>query len=323
SLATSAVSSVDAPPKERLLGLESDAQLDGRDLGDRMLALNANIVGVPSQVMWRRSALGEASVMAIGARGWRVGDVAHWLALLARGDASYIHDELVTLRLHKGQDQARPRFRVEAAFDWLEMAEVAARHGFLRRPADQCAATTAALRQLAWRFDPALPEARDLLHGVRVAAERLRVHHGGPPSLRAVLGKTTTLFVERGDGSDSARLVRRWVSAYSSRTDVRLVIAAAPERLAAVRALLRPLREDPDAPASMANVEELPLTRAICLPGPVLLLEAGVTVDELKEAVPPRGRPECDEPWADPALAAMSDVERELRGRSGPPRWAA
>lgn len=316
---------VEPPRSQRLLGATGDQVFDGQALADRMLALNANLLGWPTQVLWRRSAMNRES-MGLGGRGWRtVGDISHWLVLLGRGDAAYVDEPLAALRLHDSQEQARARFPIERAFDWLELAERASRHGFLRRQSDQCAATTIALRQLAWRFEAGMPvpEAKALLHGASVALSRLRVHRGGRQSLETILGKTNFLYFEEGDGQDAGQVAACWLRAFEGRRDVRLVIAAPAERLSSVRKELGRLRSVAEPSPLLECVEDYPIDHVQALPGPVIVLSKGVSVTELQQALPDWGLEEGAEPWADPAIAAMSAEERLLRQRTGPPRWAA
>jgi Glycosyl transferase family 2 len=292
-------SSLPTPRYDQLLGLDHDATLDGSDLADRMLTSNANLIGVPTQALWRRSAL-NGTPMGFGERVWQIlGDVALWLSILTRGDAAYVHEPLTIQRRHGGQHQATSDFMIRAAFDWLEISNVAARYGFLRRPTSQSAATTVAMRQLAWRIEPDHHQSRQILEGVRIACERLRMHHGEPPGMGTFLGLQTFLFVERGDGSDVRRVIREFLSAFPNRSDVRLVIAAESSKLASVSSILEEFREDVTSPLSLLLVEDTPVSGVTRLRGPVLSVNSSVTHGDFEEALSWSSDAELDKPWTD------------------------
>jgi len=304
---------IEVPNYDRLLRLEADRVINGIDLGDRMLATNANLIGIPTQVLWRRSALNGAP-MGFGQRTWQVlGDLALWLSILVRGDAAYVHDELTIQRKHPGQFQSAPDFRIRHAFDWLEICNVAAGYGFLRDQAQRSSATTVALRQLAWRFDDALPQAESLLEGVRMACERLRVTQDNPPGVGNFLGLKTFLFVEEGDGEEAARIVQAWLEAFPERMDVRLLIAAAPRSLPQVQAMLRPLREDPGSPLSLNLVEEVLVAGVIPVRGPLYHVKAGASTKDFLDAIPYARLGQRDNPWKGPTPEATSSKAARLR----------
>ena len=300
------------PPlvRDNLLGLNEDKLIDGRELGDQMLSKNANLIGCPTQVMWRRSILGQGD-MGFGDRGWHVvGDMAYWLALLSHGDASYIDEELCILRYHEGQESEAIGARVRIAFDCLEMAETAFKHGFLRDQKDQCAATTIALRQLAWRFGPTVPEAPALIQGIRVATERLRVHRGAPPGVSPRHGTTTFLFVVGQSGELARQVAGRWLAAVGDRMDARLILASSPSAVARVQADLLPLREDPQTPLSISAVQVVPVTGTSFVPGPLMLMSAGVSTEEISNAIRDDLTPDDGQVWASPSARGLPDAER-------------
>lgn len=301
---------VPALRQDDLLGLAEDKYFDGRTLGDHMMAVNANLIGLPTQVLWRRSALGEGG-MAFGDRGWQVlGDLAHWMALLANGDAFYVDEALCSLRYHEHQEREAPGVRVRIAFDCLELAAVAARHGFLRDRVDRCSASTIALRQLAWRFDPEMVEARAILQAIRVATERLRMHGGGPPGVLPAHGMTTFVFVERGTGIHALEVTKRWLTASTGRDDMRLILAASPETLSNIQAMLLPLRLEPRTPFSFDRVQLLPVTGVVEIPGPTVLLDAGATVDEIAAAASRRLVPDGEILWGTPAPRGLHEADK-------------
>jgi hypothetical protein len=283
-----------APARYRLLGVKGSAVLDGLDLGNRILASNANLIGAPTQVLWRRAALYGGPMGLEERPRHTIGDVGLWLALLSRGNAAYVDEELTVQRLHKGQHQAMTDFRVFHAFDWLEIAQTAASRGFLRDRTSKTTATTVALRQLAWRLDPSSPHARPLLEGVRMACERLRVQHGGGTGVGSHLGLISFLFVASsdsddgrgGDGSDAERITRAWLEAFGDRVDVRLLIAADSATLPAVQARLRPLRDDPTSPLALNLVEEIATSGDILVRGPLLHVAPDATAADFLASIP-------------------------------------
>jgi len=292
---------IDTPPHlkvlDRLLHLEGDQIIDGRELGSMMLAVTNSLVGYPSQVMWRRSSLGDSvSLVLDGLIVKAGGDVAHWLIMLGRGDAAFIDEALTVVREHGGQESNHPHNLINAAFDYLEIAESAAERGFLIRTDDRCSATAVVLRQLAWRLNSDDAEsALRILKGIRVANARLRANMGGPAGLRANYHLTTAFFVERGDGSETRQVAERWLEAFGDRLDVSLMILAPTDRFGNVLAELWPLRQDAKQPLAITLVDNIPSTGALFLPGPNLLLGPHVTVEELKLAIPENR--ESTNPW--------------------------
>jgi hypothetical protein len=295
---------------DRLLDLDADQVIDGRELGNMMLTVSNSLVGYPSQVMWRRSSLGDTvSLVLDGLMVQAAGDVAHWLIMLGRGDAAFVNERLAIIREHGGQESSKSDNLIKAAFDYLEIAESAAARGFLLRDDDRCAATAVVLRQLAWRIDLDQPQtAAHALRGIRVANARLRANLGGAPGLRSSYQVTSALFIERGDGSDTLRVARQWLAAFGDRTDVSLIIAVPSPMLEGVQAALWPLRLDADQPLSVMAIDNIPMAGAIFAPGPILHLRADVTADDLRSAVPEALSP--DTPWPQAVHYSVQRADR-------------
>lgn len=81
--------------------------IEGRALGDFMLSQNRNIIGEPTAVLFRKSALTEPFGTYAGIECTWHNDVASWLTLLSNGDAVYLPQALCAIRKHEGQYSKR------------------------------------------------------------------------------------------------------------------------------------------------------------------------------------------------------------------------
>lgn len=77
--------------------------IEGRALGDFMLSQNRNIIGEPTAVLFRKSALTEPFGTYAGIEYIWHNDVASWLTLLNNGNAVYLPQPLSYIRNHDGQ----------------------------------------------------------------------------------------------------------------------------------------------------------------------------------------------------------------------------
>jgi glycosyltransferase involved in cell wall biosynthesis len=118
-----------------------DTVLPGRELGDRVLVENLNLIGEPSTVLFRRAALGDSPPFSLGGPPYRyLADVGLWLTLLQRGRAAYLVEPLSSSRTHPDQDSAVRANMVVSILEWERLHREAAACGFLADPADRAAA---------------------------------------------------------------------------------------------------------------------------------------------------------------------------------------
>jgi glycosyltransferase involved in cell wall biosynthesis len=113
------------------LGNESTL-LEGFDLGNYSMVNTINAFGVPSVHMFRRS---EYSLVTdgwmAGRRFTAVGDVGYCLQLAAGRKVAYIAESSVMLRMHDGQETAKPEIRAINAMEWLHLIEHTKDLGYL------------------------------------------------------------------------------------------------------------------------------------------------------------------------------------------------
>lgn len=106
------------PGTERLF--EADTLIEGKSLGDQMLADGRNLLGEPTTVLFRKSVIEERFGDFLGAEYVVLSDVATWLAALSRSNCVYLPEALSYFRIHGGQDQQRGNvIRVRANVEWL------------------------------------------------------------------------------------------------------------------------------------------------------------------------------------------------------------
>jgi len=111
--------------------------LEGRDLGNVVLVNVLNLIGEPSTVLFRRSAvdLDPANIFLWEGREYHcLADLSIWLRLLEHGPAYYHANPLSYYRVHPGQEQKKDPMVVSCMADWVAIADTARRHGFLAAP---------------------------------------------------------------------------------------------------------------------------------------------------------------------------------------------
>jgi glycosyltransferase involved in cell wall biosynthesis len=175
-----------------------DTIVDGHALGDIALEENLNLIGEPSVVLFRRSALGEATPFSLGGAQYRyLADLALWMTLLSGGRAAYLVEPLSRFRYHGDQDSRVRANMVVSVLEWQRLHREVRALGFL---ATDASCERAARRWLEnapffFRFCSGVPEAASLLQAVVVAnAELLRLAKGRGRwhQARAVLRSTAS-----------------------------------------------------------------------------------------------------------------------------------
>src|SRR4051794_14610862 len=256
--------------------------VDGRALGDLVLANMLNVIGEVSTVLFRRSVGVGEPLLSIDTREMVAnGDIALWLKLLAQGDAHYTPAELSFFRQHAAQSSRGEDTAAGGLAEWPVIVDRARALGFLADPALERMAHARIARAAA-----------DLLH--RFAGTDRE------PRVLEVLYLTAARLAELRDGDavpgDLARLHG----------------PAALARLARpIDAGLAPLRHrSPVAEAAVAAPAAEPAAvttaveglRALALAGAAQRFIALVPPDRLHDA----------EPLFAGALAAGEDFELEL-----------
>ncbi|HZX25676.1 MAG TPA: glycosyltransferase [Telluria sp.] len=108
------------PGTERLF--DTETLIGGRSLGEMLLTNGDNLIGEPTTVLFRRSAVPGKFGMFMGRQYETLSDIATWLQILTTHDCVYVPEALSYFRIHGGQDQARGLpIRVRASVDWLQM----------------------------------------------------------------------------------------------------------------------------------------------------------------------------------------------------------
>lgn len=114
------------PGTERLF--ELDTLLGGTAFGELLLNNGQNLIGEPTTVLVRRSAL-EGRFGRFCGRDYTVlSDVATWLAIMSRHEAVYLPDTLSYFRIHGGQDQRSQGIRIKSNIEWLQLMCDALQH---------------------------------------------------------------------------------------------------------------------------------------------------------------------------------------------------
>lgn len=107
------------PETQPLFG--SDAVVQGKALGDRVLQMGGNVIGEPTTVMLRRAELGAGFGFFCGRQYQVLSDVATWLGLMQGRRVVYLREALSKFRLHGGQDQRRALQSLQANTEWLQL----------------------------------------------------------------------------------------------------------------------------------------------------------------------------------------------------------
>jgi hypothetical protein len=156
-----------------------DTLVDGRALGDMVLEENLNLIGEPSSVLFRRSALGETPPFCLGGAPYRyLADLALWMTLLSRGRAAYLVDPLSRFRHHDDQDSRVRSNMVVSVLEWQRLQQEARQAGFLAsdRAWERSCRRWLDNAPFFFRFCSGVPEAASLLQAIVVAnAELLRL----------------------------------------------------------------------------------------------------------------------------------------------------
>jgi glycosyltransferase involved in cell wall biosynthesis len=127
---------------------QSDALLDGIELGDSMLENWVNPIGELTTTLFRRSDIPDPSSQwqVDGRRLVAVGDIGLWLSFLEHGRAFYTPEALSSFRQHGAQNSADPRMHVRGLHEWPRLVDWARRRGFLARPEQERRAFASILR---------------------------------------------------------------------------------------------------------------------------------------------------------------------------------
>lgn len=115
------------PGTERLF--ETEARISGQQLGHLLLSGGRNLIGEPTTVLIRKSALDRNFGVFTGRQYTVLSDVSTWLAILKDHDAVYLPETLSYFRLHGGQDQRGNGQAIRANLDWLQLYCDALQHG--------------------------------------------------------------------------------------------------------------------------------------------------------------------------------------------------
>ena len=106
--------------------------IQGRELGDLVLANCSNEIGEPTTVLFRREDVTPEELWLVDGRSVDVlNDVQLWLLLLSRGPAYYTPRTLSRFRQHPGQNTYNPLYVGRAERDWSRLIDWGVRHGFL------------------------------------------------------------------------------------------------------------------------------------------------------------------------------------------------
>jgi glycosyltransferase involved in cell wall biosynthesis len=256
--------------------------VDGRALGDLVLANMLNVIGEVSTVLFRRSVGVGHPLLSIDSREMVAnGDIALWLKLLAQGDAYYTPAELSSFRQHAAQSSRGEDTAAGGLAEWPVIVDRARALGFLADPALERLAHARIARAAA-----------DLLHRFAGTAREARVLE--------VLYLTTARLAELAAGpAEPGDLQRLHAAPALSRlarpldADLEALRHRSPVAAAAVAAPAA------DGPGIAAAVEGL---RALAIAGAARRFIALVPPERLVDA----------EPLYADALAAGEDFELEL-----------
>jgi len=150
------------PGTERLF--DKETLIGGRSLGEMILTNGQNLIGEPTTVLFRRSAVPGRFGMFMGRQYETMSDISTWLQILSTHDCVYVPEALSYFRIHGGQDQARGLpIRVRANVDWLQMLCDAHSHGaFLRNRDVVREMLTSKLTTCIWYLSSVREELKDL-----------------------------------------------------------------------------------------------------------------------------------------------------------------
>lgn len=122
------------------MAVACDAILDGVEIGNLCLSRCTNLIGEPSTVLFRRSALTEAFGHIAGRRYGCNVDMATWLSLASTARIGFLRDVLSETRMHASQQSQTLEMRIRGVTDWLHQVRIGPTFGFLADPNTQAAA---------------------------------------------------------------------------------------------------------------------------------------------------------------------------------------
>lgn len=126
------------------MAVACDAILDGAEIGNLCLTRSSNLIGEPSTVLFRRSALSDA----FGHMGGRLYgcnvDMATWLSLASSARIGFFRDVLSETRVHASQQTHSLAMRIHGVTDWLHQIRIGPAYGFLLDPNARAAAISGA-----------------------------------------------------------------------------------------------------------------------------------------------------------------------------------
>ena len=115
---------------------DTDCIFQGDALAGAVIALQANFIGEPTTVMFRKADLQWIQPHYASFNGHDdirvVGDIAAWHNLLSQGEAAYIAEALSSFRIHPGQNQAQAKIRELIGTSWSKLEQGSRALGFLQ-----------------------------------------------------------------------------------------------------------------------------------------------------------------------------------------------
>lgn len=111
--------------------VQNTAIVDGRELGNLILAHVTNFIGEPTTVLFKKDDLGASFGSYRGKQYSFMVDVASWLTLLEKGNAVFLSEPLSTFRDHDGQAQKREQLQLTALEEWYSLIQDSKRAGYL------------------------------------------------------------------------------------------------------------------------------------------------------------------------------------------------
>lgn len=141
-----------------------DCVFRGEELAGAIMALQANFIGEPTTVMFRKVDLAWIQPHYASFDGHDdirvVGDIAAWHNLLSQGEAAYVAAPLSRFRIHPGQNQAQDEIRALIGTSWAKLDQGSRTLGFLHVPHPSVAYRQAG--GTTWLIDAELPINRRL-----------------------------------------------------------------------------------------------------------------------------------------------------------------
>jgi hypothetical protein len=110
---------------------EENTILDGKDLGNYVLAICMNVIGEPTTVLFRKKDLTEKFGVYKNKQYTHLNDLASWLSLLSKGKAVYISEPLSYFRIHPSQNSSALGSGYLAIREFLDLIIDSRKDGFL------------------------------------------------------------------------------------------------------------------------------------------------------------------------------------------------